>query len=70
MVAEEDDGPPPAPKIVVKSAIRTKAQTGNLSSVVSTSKTTGTKTANSPPQNLRNPLTELFGDRIKDRKKK
>ena len=28
------------------------------------------KTANSPPQNLQNPLTALFGDRMKTRRPK
>lgn len=70
MFAEEDDGPPPAPKVVAKSAVRTKAQTGNLSNVTSTSKTTGTKTANSPPQNLQNPLQALFGGRMKTHRSK
>ena len=29
-----------------------------------------TKTTNSPPQNLQNPLTALFGDRMKSRRSK
>lgn len=47
-----------------------KRMQGNLAKGAKTAPASGARTANSPPQNLRNPLTELFGNRMKSRRPK
>ena len=72
---------PPTVTQVVVNTKSTSQKKGNLSLAPMTARGMGaakaiqaaqgkTKTADSPPQNLQNPLTALFGDRMKSRRPK
>lgn len=70
IVAEEGDEPPLTANPITNATPRSKAkQPMKARGMVAATQSKG-KTANSPPQNLRNPLTELFGDRMKSRRPK
>jgi hypothetical protein len=75
--------PPPVtvtPKQVVTNTKSASQKKGNLSLAPMKARGMGAaqaqamdgkaKTVNSPPQNLQNPLTALFGDRMKSRRPK
>ena len=70
--------PPPVtvtPKQVVVNTKSASQKKGNLSLAPMVARgmeaaQSKTKNANSPPQNLQNPLTALFGDRMKTRRPK
>jgi hypothetical protein len=70
---EDEDIPVPTPVPTPKAALRgsaAKRMQGNLAKDAKTAPASGGRTANSPPQNLRNPLAELFGNRMKSRRAK
>ena len=76
---ETDTTPTVTPKQVVVNTKSASQKKGNLSLAPMAARGATAaapaaqgkgKTANSPPQNLQNPLTALFGDRMKTRRPK
>lgn len=65
-----EDGGEEAVTPITNTQLRTKGQQPmKARGMVAAAQSKG-KTSNSPPQNLRNPLIELFGDRMKNRRPK